>query len=308
MSTPQTTSKLEVKTTLLSKDVGKVQKWRDYYELCKPRVVALMLLTVIVGMQLASPVVVSLYTLFFGTLGIALTASSAAVINHLVDQRIDALMARTERRPLPTGRLTTKQALYFAISLGCAGMLVLVLMINLLTAFLTFVTLIGYAVIYTMYLKRATPQNIVIGGLAGAMPPLLGWTAVTGHLAPFPLILVLIIFIWTPPHFWALAIARYADYAKVNIPMLPVTHGIQFTKLNILVYTVVLTLSTLLPYATGLSGIFYLIATLFLDAGFLYFAIRLYFSDSPRVAMQTFRYSIVYLLLLFLVLLIDHCF
>ncbi len=308
MSTPQATSKLEVDTTLLLRDAGKVLKWRDYYELCKPRVVALMLLTVIVGMQLATPGLISFYTLFFGSLGIALSAGSAAVINQLVDHRIDALMGRTERRPLPAGRLTPKQALYFAVGLGCAGMLVLVFLINLLTAFLTFATLIGYAGVYTLYLKRATPQNIVIGGAAGAAPPLLGWTAVTGHLDPHALLLVLIIFTWTPPHFWALAIARYQEYAKAEIPMLPVTHGIPFTKLSILLYTALLSATSLLPYVTGLSGIFYLIATLLLDVGFLYFAVKLFFSNSSQVAMQTFRYSILYLMLLFVVLLIDHCF
>lgn len=290
----------------MKNDAEKMFKWRDYYELCKPRVVALMLLTVIVGMQLATPGLISFHVLFFGTVGIALSAGSAAVINQLVDHRIDAMMGRTEQRPLPAGRLSLKQALYFAIVLGCAGMLILVLFVNPLTAFLTFITLIGYAGIYTLYLKRATPQNIVIGGAAGAAPPLLGWTAVTGHLEPYAFLLVLIIFTWTPPHFWALAIARYQDYVKADIPMLPVTHGIPFTKLNVLLYTLLLTAVSILPYVTGLSGAFYLVTTLLLDAGFLYFAIKLFLRDSDKVAMQTFYYSIIYLMLLFLVLLIDH--
>lgn len=306
MSVSQASNELEIGAKSLVSNAEKALRWRDYYELCKPRVVALMLLTVVVGMQLASPGFISLYTLFFGILGIALSASSAAVINHLVDHRIDAIMGRTERRPLPAGRLTPKQALHFALVLGGAGMLVLIVFVNLLTALLTFATLIGYAGIYTLYLKRATPQNIVIGGAAGAAPPLLGWTAVTGHLDPHALLLVLIIFTWTPPHFWALAIARYHDYAKANIPMLPVTHGIPFTKLSILLYTILLSATSLLPYVTELSGMFYLVATLLLDIGFLYFAVKLILSKKVQVAMQTFRYSILYLMLLFLILLIDH--
>lgn len=296
---------LAIDSTALKK-IGFLRNLRDYYELCKPRVVALMVLTVIVGMQLASPKIISLYTLFFGVLGIAFSAASAAVMNHLVDHRIDAIMKRTERRPLPSGRLTPKQAVYFAMILGTMGMFILVVFVNILTAVLTFATLIGYAGIYTLYLKRATPQNIVIGGAAGAAPPLLGWTAVTGHIEPHALLLVLIIFTWTPPHFWALAIARYQDYSKANIPMLPVTHGIPFTKLSILLYTILLSAVSLLPYVTELSGLFYLLATLVLDIGFIYFAIKLILNDKIQIAMQTFRYSILYLMLLFLILLIDH--
>ncbi len=282
--------------------------WRDYLELCKPRVVALMLLTAIVGMQLAAPGLIPWHAFIFGTIGIAFCAGSAAAINHLADYRIDAMMARTHRRPIPTGRVSSRHAMYFAIIIGGLGMLVLIFFVNALTAALTFLTLIGYAGIYTLYLKRTTPQNIVIGGAAGAAPPVLGWTAVTGHLDPQSLLLMLIIFVWTPPHFWALAIARFADYAKADIPMLPVTHGIPFTKLAILLYTFLLTAVSLLPYVIGMSGIIYLIGTLILDAGFLYFAFCLYFKTGERIALETFRYSIIYLMVLFVVLLVDHYF
>jgi protoheme IX farnesyltransferase len=281
-------------------------KWLNYIELCKPRVVALMLVTAVVGMQLASPGWIPWKILLLGTLGIALCAGSAATINHLLDYKIDLLMARTHRRPLPAGHVTPRQALYFAIVLGCAGIIILIAFINLLTAILTFLTLVGYAIFYTLYLKRATPQNIVIGGIAGAAPPLLGWTAVTGHLDPNALLLVLIIFAWTPPHFWALSLYRYKEYAKADIPMLPVTHGIAFTKLNILLYTLLLTAVSLLPYVTGMSGILYLVSVLLLDAGFLFYAIRLWRTTDNKIAVQTFRYSIIYLLILFIVLLIDH--
>lgn len=283
-------------------------KWRDYLELCKPRVVALMLLTAVVGMQLASPGWIPWQILIFGTLGIGLLASSAAAINHLVDQRIDIVMARTKRRPLPTGRIASQHAFYFAIALGTLGMIVLLLFINTLTALLTLVSLIGYAGIYTLYLKRATPQNIVIGGIAGAAPPLLGWTAVTNSIDPHSLLLVLIIFVWTPPHFWALAIHRQQDYAKADIPMLPVTHGIPFTKINIVIYTLLLTAASLMPYATAMSGMIYLIGAIVLDIGFLYLAFRLWHETSNRLAMPTFHYSIYYLLLLFVFLLTDHFF
>ncbi len=265
-----------------------------------------MLLTVVVGMQLAAPGLIPWQAFVFGTLGIACCAGSAATINHLIDFRIDILMARTQRRPLPTGKIAPKQAWLFASILGVAGTLVLIFFVNLLTAILTLLTLIGYAGFYTLYLKRATPQNIVIGGLAGAAPPLLGWTAVTGHIDAYPLLLVLIIFVWTPPHFWALAIARYEEYAVAKIPMLPVTHGIRFTKLSILLYTILLTVVSIAPFVAEMSGYFYLIATLILDAIFLFYVVKLWRQDSKKVAMQTFRYSIIYLMLLFVVLLIDH--
>lgn len=282
--------------------------WKDYLELCKPRVVMLMLLTAFVGMLLASPGFVPWQILVFGTLGIGLAASSGAVLNHLVDRHIDAVMQRTQQRPIASGRINLLQALLFAFILGVLGMAILIYWVNVLTAVLTFFTLIGYAVIYTLFLKHATPQNIVIGGLAGAMPPLLGWTAVTGHIDYSGLLLVLIIFAWTPPHFWALAVYRHEDYAKAKVPMLPVTHGITYTKLNILLYTLILTAVTMLPFVVDMSGLIYLIGAILLDAGFLYWAIKLKFSDDLKIGLKTFNYSIIYLGLLFLVLLIDHYF
>lgn len=280
--------------------------WRDFLELCKPRVVALMLLTVLVGMYLATPGWVPLWTLGASLLGIGLCASSAAAINHLVDKRIDAIMARTKKRPVAEGRVSTKQALVFATLLGISGLGVLICFVNPLTAMLTFVTLIGYAGIYTGYLKRATSQNIVIGGLAGAAPPLLGWTAVANQLDPQALLLVLIIFTWTPPHFWALAIYRFEDYKQAEIPMLPVTHGIRYTKLNVVLYTILLVVVSVLPTVIGMSGGLYLMVALLLGARFLYWSLVLYRSEQAIVAMQTFRFSIIYLMLLFLFLLIDH--
>ncbi len=280
--------------------------WRDYLELCKPRVVALMLLTVIVGMCLATPGWVSIPTVFMSLLGIGLCAGSAAAINHLVDKRIDALMARTKNRPVAHGRISVSHALCFAMILGVLGLTILNYFVNGLTAILTFLTLIGYAGIYTGYLKRATPQNIVIGGLAGAAPPLLGWTAVANQLDPQALLLVLIIFTWTPPHFWALAIYRFEDYKHAEIPMLPVTHGIGYTKLNVLLYTILLLVVSVLPFAVGMSGWLYLAGALLLGLRFLYWAIRLYRTEQPVIAMKTFRFSIFYLLCLFVFLLIDH--
>lgn len=280
--------------------------WQDYLELCKPRVVALMLLTVLVGMFLAVPGWVPLNELMASLIGIGLCASSAAAINHLVDKRIDAIMARTRKRPIAHGRITAKQGLYFATILGILGLGILTVFINTLTALLTFVTLIGYAGVYTGYLKRATPQNIVIGGLAGAAPPLLGWTAMTNQLDPNAFLLVLIIFTWTPPHFWALAIYRHDDYKDAEIPMLPVTHGIEFTKLNILLYTILLLVVSCLPFIVGMSGWLYLIGAFILGIRFMYWAVVLYRTDKPAIAMRTFRFSIVYLMLLFVFLLLDH--
>lgn len=282
--------------------------WQAYLELCKPRVVMLMLLTAVVGMFLASPGFVPWRSLIFGTLGIGLAAGSAAAINHLVDQRIDTIMARTQYRPLPSGKITPRQAWCFAALLGLASMLVLVTLVNTMTAILSLLTLVGYAGIYTLYLKRATPQNIVIGGAAGAAPPMLGWSAVTGTLDPHSLLLVLIIFVWTPPHFWALAIYRYKDYAAAKIPMLPVTHGIPFTKLSILLYTILLIAVSILPFATKMCGMIYLSGALILGGIFLYYAVKLKYSNDPAVAMATFRYSIWYLMVLFVVLLVDHYF
>ncbi len=280
--------------------------WRDYAELCKPRVVGLIVFTAVIGMFLATPGTVPLAVLIPATLGIGLAAASAAAINHVAEYRIDALMARTARRPLPQGGLKRSQALAFALLIGAVSMYLLVAFVNVLTAVLTFASLIGYAVIYTMYLKYATPQNIVIGGAAGAAPPVLGWTAVTGSVDPHALLLFLIIFAWTPPHFWALAIYRREEYAKAAIPMLPVTHGVAFTRRQILLYTLILVIATLLPYATYMSGAVYLIGALALDAVFLYYAVRMQFDHDDELAMTTFRYSIVYLSLLFVVFFIDH--
>jgi protoheme IX farnesyltransferase len=280
--------------------------WRDYLELCKPRVVALMMLTTVIGMCLATPGAVPWMALVFGNLGIALCAGSAAAINHIVDQRIDAQMARTRNRPIARGRVGAPAAIGFATVIGVLGMGMLILLVNPLTAWLTLASLIGYAFVYTLYLKRATPQNIVIGGLAGAAPPLLGWTSVTGEIHGYGLLLVLIIFAWTPPHFWALAIHRREEYAKVDIPMLPVTHGVHHTAVHILLYTAILFAVTLLPFATGMSGPLYLLGAVALGGGFLYWAVLLLRGRDPGAPMGTFRYSIIYLMLLFMVMLADH--
>jgi len=279
---------------------------RDYYELTKPKVVALIVFTAVVGMFLATPDMVPLDVLILGTLGIGLAAASAAAINQLLEYHLDARMGRTKRRPLPTGKVSVREAIALAFVLGLASVLLLWLAINPLTAVLTFASLIGYAFIYTLWLKHASPQNIVIGGVSGAAPPLLGWTAVTGSVDPHALLLVLIIFIWTPPHFWALAIARRDDYARVGIPMLPVTHGNRFTRLHILLYTILLLLVSILPYLTGMSGLIYLAGALILGFGFLYFAIALKISDRPELPMKTFAYSVTYLMALFAILLVDH--
>ncbi|MGH8051259.1 MAG: heme o synthase [Arenimonas sp.] len=278
----------------------------DYFELTKPRVVALIVFTAVIGMFLAVPGIPPWKALVFGNLGIWLAASSAAAINHLLDRRIDEKMARTSHRPLPSGSLTGRQVLIFALTLGAMSMLLLCVFVNWLTAVLTFFSLIGYAVIYTVYLKHATPQNIVIGGAAGAAPPVLGWAAVTGEVHAYALLLFLIIFVWTPPHFWALAIFRREDYARAMVPMLPVTHGVEYTRWQILFYTILLVLVTLLPYFSGMSGLFYLGGVLVLDAVFLYYAIRLMNPPNEAYAMKVFGYSIWYLMVLFAFLLIDH--
>jgi len=291
-------------------ELGWSRNWRDYYDLCKPKVVFLIVFTAIVGMVLAVPtfsgLLDNLNGLIFGTLGIGLAAASAAAINQVVDQKVDADMQRTNRRPIPTGHLSNRHALIFAFIIGSIAMAILVVLVNVLSAVLTFLSLIGYAVVYTMFLKRATPQNIVIGGAAGAAPPVLGWTAITGTIDPNSLWLFLIIFAWTPPHFWALAIHRRDEYAKVDIPMLPVTHGIEFTRLHVLLYTIVLIIVTIFPYLVKMSGVFYLVSTLILDGIFLYYVIKLQKSLKDGIAMKTFGFSIVYLILLFAVLLIDH--
>ncbi len=283
---------------------------RDYWALTKPRVVGLIVFTALVGMFLAVPGLPPLKESVFGLLGIWLAAASAAAINHLIDQRIDAVMARTANRPLPTGALNGRQVLLFAIALGVLSMLLLVIFVNPITALLTFASLIGYAIIYTGWLKRATPQNIVIGGIAGAAPPLLGWAAVTGMQGPWDwghaLLLVLIIFVWTPPHFWALAIFRRDDYARALIPMLPVTHGVNYTRWQILLYTVLLFVATLLPWVTGMSGVFYLGGAVVLGLVFIWYAWKLLDPPDEFFAMRVFNYSVVYLMALFAFLLIDH--
>ncbi len=277
-----------------------------YLALCKLRVVSLIVFTAIVGMALSVPGMIPLDALIIGSLGIGLAASSAAAINHLLDSRTDRIMARTRNRPLPRGELSEKQVLIFALVLAAVSMTMLVLWINALTAWLTFASLIGYAVVYTAWLKRATPQNIVIGGAAGAAPPILGWAAVTGEVHPHALILFLIVFVWTPPHFWALAIYRRHDYAAADVPMLPVTHGVAFTRLQILFYSIILALVTLLPWLTGMSGPFYLAGAVVLNIGFLGYALAMLRPKHEQLAMNMFNYSVIYLMALFAFLLVDH--
>lgn len=279
---------------------------KDYLGLCKLKVVGLIVFTAIVGMFLAVPGMVPWQPLIFGTIGIGMAAASAAAINHVVDERIDSEMARTRHRPLPEGNITPQNAIIFAFIIGAIAMLILTFLVNPLTAILTLISLIGYAFVYSMYLKRATPMNIVIGGAAGAAPPVLGWSAVTGTLDPSSLLLFLIIFAWTPPHFWALAIYRRKEYAKVDVPMLPVTHGVEFTRLHILLYTVLLFIVSLLPYITYMSGLLYLVTAVITGGIFLKYAIKLYSSDSDKLAMETFKYSLIYLTVIFAALLIDH--
>src|SRR5262245_36813714 len=286
--------------------LGTTSRWRSFYELTKPRVVMLIVFTSIVGTLLASAGMPPLDALIFGNLGVGLAAASAAVINHVLDERIDAQMSRTKRRPLPTGKLSARAALGFSFVLCALSMVMLVTLVNTLTAVLTFASLIGYAVIYTGWLKRATSQNIVSGGAAGAAPPVLGWAAVTNSVDPNALLLFLIVFVWTPPHFWALAIARKDEYAKVGIPMLPVTHGVAYTRLQVLLYTVLLTVVTLMPYLTRMSGLVYLAAALVLNAGFLYYALALKITARAELPMRVFRFSVTYLMWLFAALLVDH--
>jgi heme o synthase len=280
--------------------------WWDFYELGKPRIVLLIVFTAIVGMFLAVPGMLPLRQFIFGTLGIGLAASCASAINHLLDRRADAAMFRTRHRPLPQGHVTERQVVIYALVLGTLSMLVLLIFVNWLTATLTFASLIGYAIIYTGFLKRASPQNIVIGGLAGAAPPVLGWAAVTNHVAPGALLLCLIIFVWTPPHFWALAIHRREDYAKAGFPMLPVTHGVRYTAVQIILYTLLLVVVSILPYLIGMSGLLYLVGAMILGGVFLVYAFALRFNSDSSLPMRTFRYSIVYLTALFALLLVDH--
>ena len=282
------------------------RRWHEYYELCKPRVVMLIVFTAFVGMLLASPGLPPLSAVLLGTLGIGLQAAAAAAVNQVIDRRIDARMARTCGRPLVTGTLSLQESIIFAAMLGSAGMWILYRWVNPLTAWLTLLTLVGYAGVYTVYLKRATPQNIVIGGAAGAAPPVLGWTAMTGQLHPHALLLFAIIFVWTPPHFWALAIERHEEYAAAGIPMLPVTHGLRYTRLQVLLYTVLLLAVSVLPFAVGMSGWLYLAGTLAFDAVFLVYAVRLNWWPKPGLPMRTFGYSIIYLSGVFSLLLADH--
>ena len=294
---------------MMTETAIKTASWRDYFELCKPKVVALLLLTSIVGVVLASPPgEISLFILVVSTLGIGLAAAAGAVINQVVERENDARMARTESRPLPQGKVTQQNAFIFAVMLAAASVFILTAWVNILTAVLTFASMIGYAVVYTMYLKKATPQNIVIGGLAGATPPLLGWTSVTNSIDPHGLLLVLIIYTWTPPHFWALAIHRRDDYAKVNLPMLPVTHGVEFTKYSILGYTILMILVTILPYLAYMRGLIYLVAALLLGGYFLYMVLQLMFTQRHNIAIKTFVYSINYLMMLFIAMVVDHYF
>ena len=279
---------------------------KSYYELCKPNVVYMMLICAFVGMLLAEESVSSFWYLFVSLSGIAFCAASAAAINQVIDRNTDASMSRTDQRPLPQGELSVTHASIFALVIGILGALILYLYVNTLTMILTLASLIGYAFIYTVYLKRATPQNIVIGGLAGAAPPLLGWASVSNTIEPYALLLVLIIFVWTPPHFWALAIYRKDEYAKESIPMLPVTHGVIFTKLQIVLYTIVLFIVSLLPYVVLMSGEIYLFSALALSTVFLYYSINLYYSNDDEDAMKTFQFSIYYIFLIFLALLLDH--
>ncbi|MEM9605638.1 MAG: heme o synthase [Pseudomonadota bacterium] len=287
--------------------VGSARSWRDYLELTKPNVVLLLVFTAVVGMALSTPGMVPWLPALTGTVGIGLASASAAALNHLIDQQADARMARTRHRPIPQGALSSREVLLFALGIGALGMAILVVFNNVLTAWLTFLSLIGYAVVYTLYLKRASPQNIVIGGLAGAMPPVLGWAAVTGEVTAEPLLLALIVFVWTPPHFWALAIHRRNDYAKVEIPMLPVTHGTAYTRLHVLLYAILLIPVTLSPFLIGMSHVPYLLGTLVLDVWFLWHCVLLYRNpDDTRQPMITFWVSIKYLMGLFAVLLVDH--
>ena len=281
---------------------------QQFYKLTKPRVVSLIVFTAFIGMFLAVPGAVPLNALIFGTLGIALVAGAAAALNCLVEQEYDAVMARTQGRPLPQGKVSTGETLFFLTIVGGSGLYMLYAWVNPLTMWLTMGTFVGYAIIYTLILKPLTPQNIVIGGASGAMPPVLGWTAVTGEVTADALLLFLIIFAWTPPHFWALALYRKNEYAKIGMPMLPVTHGDQFTKLHVLLYTVILTIVTLLPYITQMSGLIYLVSVLILDGIFMYYAIQIYRNYSDQLAKDAFKFSIIYLALLFVALLVDHYF
>jgi len=281
---------------------------QQFYKLTKPRVVSLIVFTAVIGMFLSVPGAVPLDKLILGTIGISLVAGAAAALNCLVEYKLDAIMARTKGRPLPQGKVSVPETLFFLMIVGGLGLFILHHWINPLTMWLTLGTFVGYAIIYTVVLKPLTPQNIVIGGASGAMPPVLGWAAITGDVSADALLLFLIIFAWTPPHFWALALYRKSDYAKIGMPMLPVTHGEEFTRLHVLLYTIILCIATVLPYLTQMSGLIYLVSVLILDAVFLYYAVRIYLHYTDQIAREAFRYSIIYLALLFTALLVDHYF
>ncbi|MDI1230672.1 MAG: heme o synthase [Methylobacter sp.] len=282
--------------------------WQSYLELCKPKVVALIVFTAMAGMLLAVPGIPPIGLFIYSSIGIALAAASAAAINHYIDRDADALMDRNKHRPLPKGELSSTDVIVFALTLGIISMVLLIFMVNVLTALLTFLSALGYAIIYTVYLKRMTPQNIVIAGAFGATPPLLGWCAMTGEVHPYAMLLFLIIFVWTPPHFWPLSIAKRKEFAKVGIPMLPVTHGVEYTRLHVLLYSLLLLIVTLLPYLTGMSGLIYLFAVVPLGLGFIYYAILMMRRKDDKTAMQTFFYSLMYLTGVFIALLVDHYF
>ncbi len=306
MNRAATSSTSNISTRSLTTADSSISAWKLYLNLTKPKVVALMLLTALVGMSLATPESPPMVASILGLIGIGLMAGSAAAFNHLIDRRIDAVMTRTHNRPLPSGALKASHVFLFALLIGVVGFVELYWLVNPLTAWLTFLSLLGYAAVYTLWLKRATPQNIVIAGIAGAMPPLLGWTAITNELHANAWLLVMIIFIWTPPHFWALAIHRKEEYAKADIPMLPVTHGVEYTKTSILLYTVLLALVCAMPVLTGMSGFIYLCLSSVLSGGFIYHAWQLKFHPTDRSAIETFKFSIVHLMLLFVALLFDH--
>ncbi len=293
-------------TMKMTQTISQPFDWKEYLELCKPKVVLLILFTALVGMFLSTDGLVPFDAWFFGLIGIGLAACAGAALNHWVDEEIDARMERTRTRPLPQGKVSGKQAVAFSLALATLSMVILLAFVNVLTAVLTFASMVGYAVIYSMFLKHSTPQNIVLGGAAGAAPPVLGWTAVTGELHGEALLLFLIIFVWTPPHFWALAIKRVDDYSRAQVPMLPVTHGIAYTKLHVLLYTILLVVVTIMPFVTMMSGTIYLAGALALGAGFVFYSIKLYRTPGDQYAMKTFGYSIFYLSALFGFLLIDH--
>lgn len=306
MTTQKLKSELHMHVNVMSQIKALVPRLKNFFPLCKPRVTSLIVFTALIGMFLATSSMVPLPLLVATTLGIAFASGAAAAFNCLIEHKIDANMARTRARPLPTGQVSSTETVIFATLLGGAGLAILYFYVNPLTMWLTLATFVGYAVIYTIFLKPATPMNIVIGGASGAMPPILGWAAVTNTVSPESLIMFLIIFAWTPPHFWALALYRREEYAKVGMPMLPVTHGESFTLLHILLYTIILVAVSLMPYGLGMSGIIYLSSALVLDAIFMAYTIKLYLHYSDALAKRTFRYSIIYLTLLFAGLLIDH--